>query len=79
MKLNMANKLYVVFATNRPPKQNINFFIDRLSKGLHFYWKDYENICIPGDFNARLSNPNWTLFLKNQNLKKLVKYPTHFN
>ena len=50
--------------TNRLPKENLNFFLDRLSKGLHFRLKDYENICMLGDFNARLSNPNLTLFLK---------------
>ena len=78
IELNVANKRYVIFSIYRPPKQNLNFFLDRLSEGLDFYSKNYENICIIGDFNATPSNPNLIQFFENQNLKNLVKNPTCF-
>ena len=69
MELNVANKKHVIFSIYRPPKQNINYFLNSLSEGLHFYSKHYENICILGDFNGIPSNPRLTLFLEIQNLK----------
>ena len=43
-----------------------------------FFSKDYGNICILGVFNGTISNPSLTLFLENQNVKKLIKIPTGF-
>ena len=78
MELNVANKKYVIFSIYRPPKQNINYFLNSLSEGLDFYSKHYENICILGDFNATPQNPYLTLFLENQNLKSIIKNHTCF-
>ena len=36
---NIANKKYVIFSIYRPPNQNLNFFLDRLSEGLDLYSK----------------------------------------
>ena len=69
MELKLANKKNVIFPIQRPPKQNINYFVDSLSKGLDFYPKYYENICILGDFNVTPLNPCLTLVLESQNLK----------
>ena len=65
----LANKKYVIFIIYRPPKQNINYFLNSVSEGLDFYSKHHENNCILGDFNATPSKPRLTLFLENQNLK----------
>ena len=43
MELNVANKKYVIFPKYRPPKQNINYFLNSLSEGLDFFSKHYEN------------------------------------
>ena len=67
MDLNVTNKKYVIFSIYRPPKQNINYFLNSLPEGLDFYLKHYENNCILGDFNATPSNLCFTLFLENQN------------
>ena len=67
MELNVTNKKYVIFSIYRPPKQNINYFLNSLPEGLDFYLKHYENNCILGDFNATPSNLCFTLFLENQN------------
>ena len=78
VELNAANKKYVIFSIYRPPKQNINYFLNSLSEGLDFYSEHYENICILGDFNAKPLNLRLTLFLENQNLKSMIKNPTCF-
>ena len=62
MELNVANKKYVTFSMYRPPKQNINYFLNSLSEALDFYSKHYENIYILGGFNATPSNQHLTLF-----------------
>ena len=64
MELNLANN--VILSIYRPPKQNINYSLNILSEGLHFYSKHYENICILGDFVEIASNPRLTPFLENQ-------------
>ena len=76
--VNVPNNKYVIFSIYRPPKQNINYFLNSLSKGLDFYSKHYENICILGEFNATPSNPYLTLFLENQNIKSMIKNPMSF-
>ena len=62
MELNVANKKYVIFSIYRPPKQNINYFLNSLSEGLDFYSKYYENICILGHFNATPWTYVWHCF-----------------
>ena len=78
MELNVSNKRYIILSIYRPPKQKIDYFLDSLSEGLDFYSKNYENICIIGDFKATPSNPSLIQFFENQNLKNLVKNPTCF-
>ena len=56
----------VVFFIYRPPKQNINCFLNSLSEGLDLYLKRYENIGLLGDFKATLSNPHLTVFRKSK-------------
>ena len=79
MELNVANKnIYKsIFSKYRPPKQNINYFLNSLSEWLYFYSK-YQNICILGDFNATPSNPRLVLFLENQNLNSMIENPACF-
>ena len=50
----------------RPPNQNINFFLDKLSEAPDIYSKHYENICIFGDFNATSGNNNMSNGLSQQ-------------
>ena len=66
VELNAANKKYVIFSIYRPPKQNINYFLNSLSEGLDLYLKHYENICLLGDFKATLSNRHLTVFRKSK-------------
>ena len=67
MELNLAIKKYVIFLIYRPPKENINYYLNNLSEGLDFYSKQ-ENICMLVCFNVTRSNPRLTLFLENQNI-----------
>ena len=48
----------------RPPNQNINFLLDRLSEALDIYSQHYENIRIFRDFNATPENNDMINFIK---------------
>ena len=56
IEINLKKEKWVIFAIYRPPKLNINFFLDELTKGIDFYSKDFSNIIIMGDFNAQPSD-----------------------
>ena len=53
---NISTKKYALLSIYRPPNQNINFFLDKLSEAHDIYSKHYGNICIFGDFNATPEN-----------------------
>ena len=63
IELNISSKKYALFSTYRPPNQNINFFLDKLSEALDIYLKHYKNICIYGDFNATPENNDMINFM----------------
>ena len=46
IELNISTKKYALLSIYRPPNQNINFFLDKLTEALDIYSKHYENICI---------------------------------
>ena len=75
IELNISTKKYALLSIYRPPNQNINFFLDKLSEALDIYSKHYESICIFGDFNATPENNNMINFMSNQCLPNLI---THF-
>ena len=56
IELNISTKKYALLSIYRPPNQNINFFLDKLSEALDIYSEHYENICMFGDFNATPEN-----------------------
>ena len=66
IELNISTKKYALLSIYRPPNQNINFFLDKLSEALDIYSKHYENICIFGDFNATSGNNNMNNVLSQQ-------------
>ena len=76
--MNISTKKYALLSVYRPPNQNINFFLDKLSEALDIYSKHYENICNFGDFNATPENNPMINFMSNQCLSNLIKGPTCF-
>ena len=78
IELNISTKKYALLSIYRPPNQNINFFLDKLSEALDIYSKHYDNACIFGDFNATPENNHMINFMSNQCLSNLVKGPTCF-
>ena len=75
IELNISTKKYALLSIYRP-NQNINFFLDKLSEALNS--KNYENICIFGDFNATPENNRMINFVSNQSFSNLIKSPTCF-
>ena len=77
IELNISTEKYALLSLYRPPNQNINLFLDKLSAALDIYSKHYENICTLGDFNATPENNDMINFMKLSNLI-LTKGPTCF-
>ena len=75
IELNISTEKYALLSLYRPPNQNINLFLDKLSAALDIYSKHYENICTLGDFNATPENNDMINFMKLSNLI-LTKGPT---
>ena len=76
--MNISTKKYALLSVYRPPNQNINFFLDKLSEALDIYSKHYGNIWIFGDFNATPENNHMINFMSNQCLSNLIKGKTCF-
>ena len=56
IELKISTKKFALLSIYRPPNQNINYFLDKLSEALDIYSKHYENICVFGDFKATPEN-----------------------
>ena len=78
IEFNISTKKYALLSIYRPPNQNINFFLDKLSEALDIYSKHYENICIFGDFSTTPENNDMINFRSNQCLSNLIIGPTCF-
>ena len=78
IELNISNKKFALLSIYRPPNQNINYFLNKLSKALDIYSKHYENICIFGDFHATPESNDMINFMSNKCLSNLIKGPTCF-
>ena len=78
IELNIPTKKYALLSIYRPPNQNINFYLDKLSQALDIYSKDYENICIFGDFNETPENNDMINFMISQCLSNLIEDRTCF-
>ena len=76
IELNISTKKYALLSIYRPPNQNINFFLDKLSETLVIYSKHYENFCVFGDFSATPENSDMINFMSNQCLSNLIKGST---
>ena len=78
IELNISTKEYALLSIYRPPNQNINLVLDKLSEALDIYLKHCEDICIFGDFNATPENNDMINFMSNQCLSNLIKGLTCF-
>ena len=73
IELNMSGNTYLTFSFYILPKENIVFFLKRLSEDFDFYAKSYKNICILSCFNVEPSYPDLKDFSQDQKLKHLIQ------
>ena len=63
---------------HRPPSQNQQYFLDKLSKIIDHYSSIYNNYIILGDFNMEPSDSLSNAFMQSHNLLDLIKSNTCF-
>ena len=73
--LNLRKQKWLILSIYRNPKQDIQYFLDEITKILDFYSSDYNNIIIMGDFNAQINQLYMVNFMLDFNLKNLIKKP----
>ena len=62
----------------RPPPQNKEYFLDKLSEIIDYYSSIYDNYIILGDFNMEPSDCLLNAFMQSHNLLNLIKSNTSF-
>ena len=62
----------------RPPFQNKQYFLDKLSEIIDHYSSIYDNYIILGDFNMEPSDSVLNSFMQSHNLFNLIKSNTCF-
>ena len=75
-KINFRKKKWLVYASYNPHESKTSNQLHHLSKGLHNYIGNYDNILLLGNFNSEFSEPYLNDFCEIYNLKNLVKEPT---
>ena len=63
---------------HRPPSQNQQYFLDKLSKIIDHYSSIYNSYIILGDFNTEPSDSLSNAFMQSHNLLDLIKSNTCF-
>ena len=78
IELNLRKQKWLIFVIYRPPRQNIESFLDILSNAIDFYSKSYDNVLILGDFNATPQSPVMCNFLSENILFNHMREKTCF-
>ena len=71
----VEKKKWLLFSFNNPNKNNIQFHLENLSKGLALYSSNYENLIILGDFNLSIGNNYMAGFCDTYDLRSLITEP----
>lgn len=83
LSLSVNNKKVVVGTAYKPPRQDVNFFLDAMTCSINSLAK-HDHLILLGDFNIDLLTPNcgksksFMEFVHTVNLTQLVNQPTHF-
>ena len=77
-EINLRKEKWLVILIYRPLSQNLEYFLNKLTKMIDFFANTYENYLIMGDFNIERSDPSLKTFLNSSNLYNLIKSNTCF-
>ena len=75
VEIKLRKKKWLLFSFNNPNKNNIQFHLENLSKGLALYSSNYENLIILGDFNLSIDNNYMAGFCDKYDLRSLITEP----
>jgi len=75
VELNLRKRKWILLNVYRPPKQDPNFFLDKLSECL-IYFSNYDSIIINGDMNLEPVNPILSNFVEVNSLHNHIKEKT---
>ena len=78
LEINLRKSKWLLFGSYHRPKQNDDYYFDKLTYALDIYAKDYQKFLLTGDFNIEDHEPILNSFLYQQNSKNLVKGKTCF-
>ena len=66
----------MLLATYHPPNQSDQYFFDNINTALDRYAGDYDEVLLPGDFNAQDSEKCIDNFIYQNHLTSIVKEKT---
>ena len=78
LEINFKKSKWLLFGSYHRPKQNDEYYFDKVTHALDFYAKAYDNVLLAGDFNVEEHEPALESFLTQHNSKNLVRDNTCF-
>ena len=76
IQLNLTNCKWLVISVYRPPKQDLNYFLEHISNVIDFY--NFEKCMIIGDINSELKHGKLDPFLDTHMLNSHLNSNTCF-
>ena len=77
-ELNLRKEKWMFMCIYRPPSQNKQYFLEKLSEIIDHFSSIYDNYIILGDFNMEPSDSILKTFMQSHNLFNLIKSNTCF-
>ena len=78
VELNFRKSKWLLFATNRHPAQNVEYYLRNVVSALDKYIKSYDKCLLAGDFNAEVSETKMENFLETFGLSSLIHEKTFY-
>ena len=72
IEMSLRSKKWLLCYTYNPNKFLLERHLNQIQAQLEIFCKNYEHLLIPGDFNANISEPTLTSFLKILSKNQLV-------
>ena len=74
----IKNRRLLMICIYRPPKQNLNYFLECINDIIDRLSDKYTDILITGDFNEEISKEPFKIFIDGNEFKSLIKMNTCF-
>ena len=78
LEINIKNRRLLILCIYRPPKQNLNYFVNIISDLIDKFSKTYTDVMVIGDFNDEPSSNTMKTFMDENQFKNLINTKTCF-